>query len=90
MKETHISLNPEDYGKGKKSFAQYVKKNEKVFGGVFDVNCLSFDGSVLPIVLYNVLGLVAIMFGLIAITLGLVTSVLGLVFFVICLDWCLL
>ena len=49
LKETNISLNPEYYGKGKKSFAQYVKKNKKVFGGVFDVNCLSFDGSVLPI-----------------------------------------
>ena len=48
LKESHVSLNPADYGKGKKLFAEYVKKNKKVFGGVFDVNSLSFDGSVLP------------------------------------------
>ena len=49
LKESSVSLNPEDYGKGPKEFAEYVKKNKKIFGGVFNVNCLSFDGSVLPI-----------------------------------------
>ena len=49
MKESKVSLNPADYGKGPKAFAEYVKKNKKSYGGVFNVNCLSFDGSVLPI-----------------------------------------
>lgn len=49
LKESKVSLNPADYGKGPKAFAEYVKKNKKSYGGVFNVNCLSFDGSVLPI-----------------------------------------
>ena len=48
LKESNVSLNPAHYGKSKKSFFEYVKNNKKVFGGIFDVNSLSFDGSVLP------------------------------------------
>lgn len=48
LKESYLSFNPAHYRKGKKSFEEYVEKNSKVFGGVFDANTLSFEGDVLP------------------------------------------
>ena len=48
LKKSYLSLNPVDYGRGKKPFREFVKKNSKVFGGVFDASSLSFDGNVLP------------------------------------------
>ena len=49
LQKSFLSLNPEEYSRRRRRRpGGFLKKNSKIFEGVFDANSLSFEGNVLP------------------------------------------